>query len=247
MPTTRRAAAAASAGARPSQSPAKKPSSSGSSRVSADQLPFGRSIFPAVVDAGGGSRLVAYSAVLCTALALLALLWLPTLLATLDHGDWDASHSVSLSGRWHALLPTLLREATGLTDGQVGSATALTLGAFGLLFVTDILSEFCPATLRWPTAWRCDTRECYLEMFCEPTREGCLVRRPGNCYSNVLYMFSGVVVLLSVWQRPSSMAVADGMFGVMLLVLALLSVIWHASNAPKSQCVLLFPYVNTAE
>ena len=91
-------------------------------------------------------------------------------------------------------------------------------------------------------SWNCDNTECYLEMFCEPTREGCLVRRPGNCYSNILYLFAGLVVLLSTWQQwaTNSFAVADTMFGVMLLILATLSVIWHASNAPKSQYIDLW-------
>ena len=203
------------------------------------ELPFGESIFPAIVAAGGGTLTSATLAVLFTALALLALPWLPTALAALGDGNWDADHGVSFSAD---ALHVLLREAAGLTDTQVSHATSLTLGAFGLLIIADILSEFCPAVIRWPTSWNCDNRQCYREMFCEPTREGCLVRRAGNCYSNVLYLFTGLVVLRSAWQQRAInfMAVADAMFGVMLLILALLSVIWHASNAPKSQYIDLW-------
>ena len=41
-------------------------------------------------------------------------------------------------------------------------------------------------------------------------------------------------------QTPNPFLVADTIFGVMLLILASLSVIWHASNAPKSQYIDLW-------
>ena len=93
--------------------------------------------------------------------------------------------------------------------------------------------------------WRTENTQCYDEMFCEPTRAS-LVRRPGNTYSNVFYLFGALAVLLStlsadcVARRSNAFRVADAMFGAMMLILALLSVTWHASNAPKSQYVDLW-------
>ena len=208
-------------------------------------LPYGRSIFPAVAEAGGGTLTGGAVSVLFTLLALLALPWLPTTLAALSNSSWDDEHGVSFSGDLLDMVGTLLREATGRTDIQLKNALSLTLGACGLLMIADIASEFFPNVIHWPVSWNCDNQQCYREMFCEPTREGCLVRRAGNCYSNASYLFTSLVVSLSAWQQHkqgvwNSMAFADAMFGVMLLALAVSSVIWHASNAPKSQYIDLW-------
>lgn len=213
------------------------------SRKAELELPYGRSIFLAVAAADGSTMTGAVLSVLCTALALLALPFLPTALAALSDGSWDTEHSVSFRG--DDLLYVLLRDAAGLTESQVRHALLLTLGACGVLLVADIVSEFCPETIRWPASWNCDNRRCYWEMFCEPTREGCLVRRAGNCYSNAIYLFTSLVVSFSAYQQheqhvPNAMACADAMFGVMLFALAVSSVIWHASNAPKSQYIDLW-------
>ena len=74
-------------------------------------------------------------------------------------------------------------------------------------------------------------------MFCEPTRPGRLLRRPGNALSNFVYVFGAACVLHSTLLLPAADSgggggggggtafwVADAMFGVMLLLLGLTSV-----------------------
>ena len=214
-----------------------------SSREAELELPYGRSIFPAVASVDGSTMTGATLSVLCTALALVALPFLPTAIAARSDGSWDTEHSVSFGG--DDVLHVMLQEATGLTDLQISRALFLTLGACSVLLVADTVSEFYPETIRWPATWNCGNRRCYSEMFCEPTREGCLVRRVGNCYSNGVYLFTSFVVSFSAWQQhdqrvPNAMACADAMFGAMLFALAVSSVIWHASNAPKSQYIDLW-------
>lgn len=73
-----------------------------------------------------------------------------------------------------------------------------------------------------------------------------MVRRPGNTYSNFVYFFHSLLVLISVYrdlergETSDPFWVSDLLFGVMLLILSMLSVLWHASNAPKSQYIDLW-------
>jgi hypothetical protein len=122
---------------------------------------------------------------------------------------WDASHYDAAIGVTWGPLPlggsapggvhtvvTLLLRTTGLSIEELQLAAAATAAAFGLLFVADLLSAVFPQTIGWPTSWQTENRQCYTEMFSEPTRES-LVRRPGNVYSNFLYLFTGLAVLQS--------------------------------------------------
>eukprot|EP01006_Ploeotia_vitrea_P007145 TRINITY_DN16150_c0_g1_i1.p1 TRINITY_DN16150_c0_g1~~TRINITY_DN16150_c0_g1_i1.p1 ORF type:complete len:287 (-),score=29.00 TRINITY_DN16150_c0_g1_i1:109-969(-) len=91
-------------------------------------------------------------------------------------------------------------------------------------------------------------------MFCEPRRNK-LVSHVGNTYSNIVYLFAGICVLLSCCLGVTTDAAGeptttgggggvfwlpDAVFGVMLMLLGLFSVLWHSSNAPKSHYPDLF-------
>ena len=178
---------------------------------------------------------------LAAAAGLIALPFSPTLAVMLGaDGSWDASHHVrGISG-----VQQLMRDAMGVRDEELAVAAVMTTSIYGMLMLADALSE--RARIRWPASWHCENTECYDEMFCEPTRAS-LVRRPGNTYSNILYLFGALVIAPSAWSagypprsHPSLFQVADAMFGGMLLALATLSTIWHASNAPKSQYIDLW-------
>lgn len=148
-------------------------------------------------------------------------------------GSWDAAHHVKYSPM------RLMRESLGVSDADIMTAACTTAGVYALLMLADALS-WCMPTIKWPASWRCDNTQCYDDMFCEPTRAA-LVRRPGNVYSNALYLFAALLILPMAYRPPPSPAAAplfmsaDLIFGAMLLSLALLSTIWHASNAPSSQ------------
>ena len=184
-----------------------------------------------------------------TALSLAALPCLPSLLAPhMPAARWDEAHGVG--GPFAALLSTataVLQQSIGLSAAQLTLAVNATGAAFGLLLLADLLSTVCPGAIAWPSSWQTSNTQCYDEMFCEPTRAGSpLVRRPGNVYSNALYLFGACCVLLPIAQPSEGHAahnpfwLGDAMFGVMLLVLAALSVVWHSSNAPTSQYIDLW-------
>ena len=76
---------------------------------------------------------------------------------------------------------------------------------FLALFIADILG------LLWPANWRSwkgsstsienseiSFSSCYEEMFCEPGRENALIARPGNTVSNLIFLFTGLLVVQSV-------------------------------------------------
>jgi hypothetical protein len=97
----------------------------------------------------------------------------------------------------------LLQSTTGLTVPELQLAAAATAVAFFLLGAADLLSNIFPQTVAWPKSWNTDNRQCYTEMFAEPTRDS-LLRRPGNVYSNCLYLFNGLVVLMSCFKEQKS-------------------------------------------
>jgi len=195
-------------------------------------MPYGRSILPHIISLDGGSTVVQ---LVCLAVTMAVVIVVVPLLSTfavallnLD-GSWDGRHKVSYSLQGIALL---FEWALGVSREQLMSAAAVVAGAFLLLAVADL------AGLTWPLSWRTDSDSCYSEMFCEPPRPGRLVRHLGNTISNYIYLFTGVVVLLSASQ--SNFWAADSVFGVCLLWLGCCSIIWHASNAPKSHYVDLW-------
>eukprot|EP01048_Picozoa_sp_COSAG05_P016753 COSAG05_NODE_2198_length_3410_cov_5.345213_3_plen_449_part_00 len=203
---------------------------------------LGSCLFPAIVAANGVSAPLSQLAVLMTFFSLLALPALPTFLAHLGiDSSWDSAHELENSWGFPVNIMGLLEHGCQLNAAQVQLAAALAGAVFGLLATADLLSGCCPQAIRWPQGWNTNNTQCYAEMFCEPTRQS-LIRRPGNCYSNILYLFAGVIVLMSSWQQREAYAfcVADAIFGVMLVMLAAMSVIWHASNCPASHYVDLW-------
>ena len=88
--------------------------------------------------------------------------------------------------------------------------------------------------------------DCYLEMFSEAGASGrdrraagYLVAAPGNTYSNALYYFTGIAVLVSTLAGPylggeASSATPfwapDALYGALVLTLAVFSTGWHATN-----------------
>jgi hypothetical protein len=208
---------------------------------------YGRSMWPAIAAADSSPAAAQWAGVALTALLLAALPFQPRILVAAGvDGSFDNAHNLTRGAPLGMETLALLMDATtGLSAAQVRALWIATGAAFGLLFALDLLSERWPEAVRWPASWCCENRQCYTEMFCEPTRAS-LVRRPGNTYSNVFYLFGALAVLLStlsadcVARRSNAFRVADAMFGAMMLILALLSVTWHASNAPKSQYVDLW-------
>ena len=236
-----------------SRSPASGRGASGRGRASASGARLqvaarGESIVQQMIehDPTPAPRQALYTAL--TALSLAALPCLPSLLAPhMPAARWDEAHGVG--GPFAALLPTataVLQQSIGLSAAQLALAVNVTAAAFGLLLLADLLSTLCPGAIGWPSSWQTSNTQCYDEMFCEPTRGGSpLVRRPGNVYSNALYLFGACCVLLPIVQPAEDAAhnpfwLGDAMFGVMLLVLAVLSVVWHSSNAPTSQYIDLW-------
>jgi len=87
--------------------------------------------------------------------------------------------------------------------------------------------------LSWPAWWDVDQTCTYHAMFCEPTQASRLVRHPGNAYSNVVYLFNALMVLALQKEHRSPLRMPDACFGQALLLHAVASFLWHASNAPK--------------
>ena len=209
--------------------------------------PNGKSVFAAL--SAADPRPKSQQAMLCIIAGggLLALPFLPAIAVLRDAVDasWDIEHGVKSPGgaSLEDVMSQLILKSIGITKAEAAIAAQLTAAVYFALLLADVLSEFVPA-IRWPASWRCDNKQCYEEMFCEPTRDS-LVRRPGNTYSNSLYLYGALIIPSSAWRaRDGDMWdafwLADVMFGVMLFFLALLSTIWHASNAPKSQYIDLW-------
>lgn len=127
-------------------------------------------------------------------------------------------------------IASLLVHAFDITPAQLKLCGAIALAALGALWVLDMLGA------QWPVSWNTQDSLCYNDMFCEPTRRGKLVGHLGNTYSNLIYLFGSLCVLTSACTSSGNpFWVADGLFGIMLLILAGCSVVWHASNARRSQ------------
>lgn len=158
-------------------------------------------------------------------LALPLLSWLLTRTGMCD-GSWDDKQHVLRTdgplGAWQKLS----RAALGVDEAAATWAAGITAAAYGSLLALDLCTD-----LRWPASWNTHNTRCYDEMFCEPMRRA-LVRRPGNTFSNALYLHGAVLVGCSA-GRASAFVLADAMFAAMLLLLAVFSTLWHASHAPK--------------
>ena len=188
-------------------------------------LPFGKSILPALLSADKMPSVLQGIACCVATFGLLLLPWLPAMLMALGaDGGWDHNHYAK-----HSTV-RLVREALGVTEVQLLVSASITAAVYGVLIILDILSE-CAPSIRWPSSWHCENTLCYDQMFCEPMRAKALLRRPGNTLSNMIYLFTALLILSSC--RASPFALADGLFATMLLLLAIFSTLWHSSHAPK--------------
>ena len=91
------------------------------------------------------------------------------------------------------------------------------------------------------------TTHCYEEMFSEPMRivhferngkkalKPALFSRTGNVYSNFIYIFASIYVILvnGKLENFAPFQIPDLIFGIMLFILAILSIVWHGSHYNK--------------
>jgi hypothetical protein len=159
---------------------------------------------------------------------------------------WDYEHGLLAINHQHFLmaLPELVAVTLDLSIAKVNAIFVISFGLYGMILLSDILLKECPDSIAkspsqthypWPASWKTENTICYHEMFCEPTRWGSLLRRPGNSLSNVTYLLSSLCVFAS--SMKSIFRVSDVLFATMLLSLTVFSTLWHASNAPWSQYV----------
>lgn len=144
----------------------------------------------------------------------------------------------------------LIRLTTGLSYVSIFICFSVTIAIISVLLWTDATTKLRP--FPWPESWETDNNACYHDMFCEPTREKRLIRRPGNALSNFLYLFWAFVILGSTISHAFrvhgskelpliyGLLMSDFIFGVMLLILSVTSIIWHSCNAMWSHAVDLW-------
>ena len=181
--------------------------------------------------AGGGIMLWALSGIM---IVYLGLSTLESSVGIRRRGEWQASafpRSLLISQR--ALL-VWASTCAATTAALVALASSADAGAWG------------------PCAQ--DNVCVYHQMFCEATRHGSAVRHPANAWSNLLYVYTAVGILLlaakesgmlsvhtsrlwdpfsppkysDVTQRPFQLL--DVLFALVLLSMASASFVWHASN-----------------
>eukprot|EP00812_Abedinium_dasypus_P016158 NODE_985_length_1280_cov_222.315918.p2 GENE.NODE_985_length_1280_cov_222.315918~~NODE_985_length_1280_cov_222.315918.p2 ORF type:complete len:383 (-),score=102.18 NODE_985_length_1280_cov_222.315918:118-1104(-) len=126
---------------------------------------------------------------------------------------------------------TLDFEALGCSADGVRVAAFCTAAAVAAVAFADA------AGVRWPKAMGAELTRTYEELFCEPARPHGFVRHLGNAYSNAIYVFEGVLFLACQRGNTSPFCLPDVALGVLAVVHAVASFVWHASNAPKSHYV----------
>jgi hypothetical protein len=182
-----------------------------------------------------------------TSLAVILLPWGPGLFAHPHIGN--VPHRWELENYRFDELLTIMETTLGLHRTFIGACFATAVSAFLLLFMCDNFLKLewqdfmCPAVYS-KVFKEMGTRGCYDEMFCEPARAGeRLVARPGNTYSNVIYLFNGILVTSSAlfgsthilgppMREYNHFWASDLFFGVMMICLSGFSVLWHATNLP---------------
>jgi hypothetical protein len=211
--------------------------------------PFGRSILGAIFAQDPVSFYAKIGSLSLSVFLLVAMPLLPALSAgNSAKQGWDSAHGVSMLEPCTRSWMVLLKVAAGASSNQAAQLLQGTMGVMCLLGALDALRHAGYTWLvpDWPASWQCSNRRCYDEMFCEPTRPWpALIRRPGNVLSNAIYLYGSCLVLLGSWQLAHTFCVPDALFGIMLLILFVLSVIWHASNAPTSQYIDLWSMDST--
>jgi len=208
-----------------------------------DVFPYGQSLFPIVWRRDPTHPALKWLYLVSTSVGMIILCILPWIMVNLlgVGGEWDARHGIDVGGDAVNAILVLFEQTMDLSPQPVYRTTGITLVTIGLLVAIDIMGGMLGLREIWPKSWNTDNRQCYEEMFSEPTRLGRLLRRPGNTLSNVTFYFGSLCILLSVYNtmigkgEENIFVVSDGMFGAMLFLLGLFSSIWHGSNAPWSQ------------
>lgn len=158
---------------------------------------------------------------------------LSTLLATHVNVDssWDVRHGIIADRAMTDIdiVTNLFRESLGVDTPFLSHvALPVTVALFAALFAADAAGAL------WPASWNTSQSRCYDQMFSEPRRHGRLVAHVGNTLSNAVYFLASLLVLRSSLSSTSAFcSFADALFGAMLLLLAIMSVLWHACNPPK--------------
>lgn len=194
---------------------------------------------------------------------------LPLLLSVKTFGEWifgvDESyftfddsyyyhHEVASSPSNNNMLSELVMLTTGLSSVSILVCATITIAFYTTLIWLDVTSTN-QRPFQWPISWETNNNACYNDMFCEPSRNDRVIRRPGNTLSNIFYFFAALVVLLSSYTRynndetttttsllllSSRFILSDLLFGSMLFILAISSTIWHSCNAFWSHSVDLW-------
>ena len=163
-----------------------------------------------------------------TSFILILFPFLPTILINYAFTNGDQLQKYAYIDMYN--LPVILN----LDDFQFYvTATIITFMFFSFLIVIDITQ-----ITQWPESWNCKNIQCYYEMFAEPKRPNQFIGHLGNTLSNFGYFYTGIIVFISCKEYETysftNFLGADLLFGVQLILLAIFSVIWHASNAPIS-------------
>lgn len=145
----------------------------------------------------------------------------------------------------------LITLTTGISYTALFISFTIATSVFTVLIWSDATTKRRP--FPWPESWETNNNSCYSDMFCEPTRENSLIRHPGNALSNFLYLLLSLIILISTISRGllggsasetapmlPGLLLSDFIFGIMLFILSLSSVIWHSCNAYWSHSVDLW-------
>lgn len=202
--------------------------------ICTEMYPYGKSMYPSIMAADSCSTLV--QVVCLTVTTVICGLVLPILTSLVAvsfqlDASWDERHGCGWSFSDFADLQKLLvvkdcviEQTCGIPSQQLMNVMVVCVSCYVLLLAADW------SGMKWP--FDTSNNLCYNEMFSEPGRAS-LVARVGNTYSNILFLFGGLCVLLAV---PSVLFwVSDAMFGIMLVLLAIFSTLWHSTNAAWTQ------------
>lgn len=220
--------------------------------------PNGKSLFRIIWQKDPTSSLCKTIFLTAILTGLAVTLFVPTIIVEFTDLDsnWDTDHGLTVDAansgdyirtHWLEIMFRMVEETMGISSEVARTVLVITVGCYVTLIIGDcILAGKKRPHEVWPRHWDVGNRICYEAMFSEPTRLGKLLRRPGNTLSNFIYLYCAFCVLLSVLQMmvypvvENVFIVADGLFGIMLLILSIASTIWHGSNAPNSHYIDLW-------
>lgn len=216
---------------------------SGKPRPKPSDVADGAALFPIIWNLDPASSAKKATSLILTAVGLICLVFLSTLMKfafpQMD-SEWDERNGIDTSSSGFWVFPTVIEKALDLPKAWVQfcfQATGVTVSF--LLLADEALGLISKSnTDPYPASWKTENTLCYHEMFSEPTRFGRLIRRPGNTLSNATYLLGSLCILASVTYNTSqAFWWADLLFGIMLLILAVSSFLWHGSNGPWTQYV----------